>query len=251
MPPASIRAGPARRRLGLCEVASRPSPRLTGHDCGPAPRGAFPISGGASREWTRRRRGRSSWTSASPSASGRSFVAGLLAAVVFEALHPSQEDPNNNPLVFAEYARDSNWTTVHLGQLAAALLLIGGPADPGRQRGSRPAAGGGVGPAGHRRRGHRGRRVRDPAGRRRRRVETGGGRVGRRSRRRQGGHLRRGASRALDRVRPQQPHLLASGPDPGPARGGAARDRKSTRLNSSHVKISYAVFCLKKKKKKH
>src|SRR5436309_12290729 len=29
-----------------------------------------------------------------------------------------------------------------------------------------------------------------------------------------------------------------------------ATDRKSTRLNSSHVKISYAVFCLKKKKKK-
>src|SRR5436309_11379763 len=29
-----------------------------------------------------------------------------------------------------------------------------------------------------------------------------------------------------------------------------SRDRKSTRLNSSHVKISYAVFCLKKKKKK-
>src|SRR5690606_40391978 len=28
---------------------------------------------------------------------------------------------------------------------------------------------------------------------------------------------------------------------------GAAEDRKSTRLNSSHVKISYAVFCLKKK----
>src|SRR5439155_2927540 len=28
---------------------------------------------------------------------------------------------------------------------------------------------------------------------------------------------------------------------------GAARDRKSTRLNSSHVAISYAVFCLKKK----
>src|SRR5207249_6517069 len=28
------------------------------------------------------------------------------------------------------------------------------------------------------------------------------------------------------------------------------RDRKSTRLNSSHVSISYAVFCLKKKKKK-
>src|SRR5207244_12931638 len=30
-----------------------------------------------------------------------------------------------------------------------------------------------------------------------------------------------------------------------------ARDRKSTRLNSSHQIISYAVFCLKKKKKEH
>src|SRR5204862_6228502 len=29
----------------------------------------------------------------------------------------------------------------------------------------------------------------------------------------------------------------------------SAQDRKSTRLNSSHVEISYAVFCLKKKKK--
>src|SRR5438874_10775062 len=36
----------------------------------------------------------------------------------------------------------------------------------------------------------------------------------------------------------------------GCRRAGAARDRKSTRLNSSHVEISYAVFCLKKKKKK-
>src|SRR5690349_24152221 len=33
------------------------------------------------------------------------------------------------------------------------------------------------------------------------------------------------------------------------ARGAPAGDRKSTRLNSSHVEISYAVFCLKKKKK--
>src|SRR5256885_11146153 len=30
--------------------------------------------------------------------------------------------------------------------------------------------------------------------------------------------------------------------------GAASRDRKSTRLNSSHLVISYAVFCLKKKK---
>src|SRR3712207_8319279 len=32
-------------------------------------------------------------------------------------------------------------------------------------------------------------------------------------------------------------------------RDGAVVDRKSTRLNSSHANISYAVFCLKKKKK--
>src|SRR5437879_8133894 len=32
--------------------------------------------------------------------------------------------------------------------------------------------------------------------------------------------------------------------------GGSCEDRKSTRLNSSHRCISYAVFCLKKKKKK-
>src|SRR6266540_3200664 len=36
-------------------------------------------------------------------------------------------------------------------------------------------------------------------------------------------------------------------PPPDRDRGG---DRKSTRLNSSHITISYAVFCLKKKKKK-
>src|SRR3712207_8862403 len=35
----------------------------------------------------------------------------------------------------------------------------------------------------------------------------------------------------------------------GSGAGAAAADRKSTRLNSSHANISYAVFCLKKKKK--
>src|SRR5215813_4612114 len=45
---------------------------------------------------------------------------------------------------------------------------------------------------------------------------------------------------------PVRAHHLAD-----PAKGsGIAIDRKSTRLNSSHVRISYAVFCLKKKKKK-
>src|SRR5262245_62547617 len=40
--------------------------------------------------------------------------------------------------------------------------------------------------------------------------------------------------------RPRSAAVLATAP----------RDRKSTRLNSSHLGISYAVFCLKKKKKK-
>src|SRR5688572_32561083 len=38
---------------------------------------------------------------------------------------------------------------------------------------------------------------------------------------------------------------------PVAARERSGPDRKSTRLNSSHSQISYAVFCLKKKKKKH
>src|SRR5439155_18359963 len=42
--------------------------------------------------------------------------------------------------------------------------------------------------------------------------------------------------RATEQQRPQSPRRLGDG-----------RDRKSTRLNSSHVAISYAVFCLKKK----
>src|SRR5256885_10963981 len=41
-------------------------------------------------------------------------------------------------------------------------------------------------------------------------------------------------------------HRRVRGPDPG--RRAKPQDRKSTRLNSSHLVISYAVFCLKKKK---
>src|SRR5690349_23382406 len=40
------------------------------------------------------------------------------------------------------------------------------------------------------------------------------------------------------------------GAEPVPEQAADDQDRKSTRLNSSHVEISYAVFCLKKKKKK-
>src|SRR5206468_7992792 len=44
-------------------------------------------------------------------------------------------------------------------------------------------------------------------------------------------------------------HLTGLG-EVGVAPGLCGEDRKSTRLNSSHDQISYAVFCLKKKKKK-
>src|SRR3712207_7577162 len=44
--------------------------------------------------------------------------------------------------------------------------------------------------------------------------------------------------------------VAAPGAGGGAAADGAGADRKSTRLNSSHANISYAVFCLKKKKNK-
>src|SRR5437899_7851277 len=52
----------------------------------------------------------------------------------------------------------------------------------------------------------------------------------------------------LERVCPSASHI---GLLRIPPAVGVQRDRKSTRLNSSHLGISYAVFCLKKKKKKY
>src|SRR3712207_8400081 len=51
--------------------------------------------------------------------------------------------------------------------------------------------------------------------------------------------VRRAAARARGDAAPQRVRELVD----------VHRDRKSTRLNSSHANISYAVFCLKKKKK--
>src|SRR3712207_7871416 len=50
----------------------------------------------------------------------------------------------------------------------------------------------------------------------------------------------------LDRIEDSSDHAHGSRMD----RLRRTRDRKSTRLNSSHANISYAVFCLKKKKHK-
>src|SRR3712207_8105249 len=49
------------------------------------------------------------------------------------------------------------------------------------------------------------------------------------------------------KARNDRSHVLAS-PEALAGEGVALLDRKSTRLNSSHANISYAVFCLKKKK---
>src|SRR3712207_8513146 len=54
-------------------------------------------------------------------------------------------------------------------------------------------------------------------------------------------------ARVAPRVGPAPARVAAAG-TPAVAGAGVAADRKSTRLNSSHANISYAVFCLKKKK---
>src|SRR5690606_41832134 len=51
----------------------------------------------------------------------------------------------------------------------------------------------------------------------------------------------------LNRLYREERALHAGDTDPSGFSWIDGRDRKSTRLNSSHVKISYAVFCLKKK----
>src|SRR5437773_7154635 len=60
-----------------------------------------------------------------------------------------------------------------------------------------------------------------------------------------------GPIRARSRGTPPRPALprspAPSAPVPAPATAPSRQDRKSTRLNSSHITISYAVFCLKKK----
>src|SRR3989454_6533022 len=63
----------------------------------------------------------------------------------------------------------------------------------------------------------------------------------------------RRSGRGRRRARGARARVQCHGTAAGGARAGVARpgDRKSTRLNSSHLVISYAVFCLKKKKDNH
>src|SRR5437899_8745385 len=59
--------------------------------------------------------------------------------------------------------------------------------------------------------------------------------------------LRTAELRRKPTARPDSHQRTQEGERRGPRQGALIRDRKSTRLNSSHLGISYAVFCLKKK----
>src|SRR5436305_3101966 len=61
----------------------------------------------------------------------------------------------------------------------------------------------------------------------------------------------RGIGRILPRWQRHDAHLEALVEREIHTAQGRLLDRKSTRLNSSHVRISYAVFCLKKKKQQY
>jgi hypothetical protein len=54
------------------------------------------------------------------------FPLGVILLVVSTAIHPSREEPMDNPAVFMEYAQSDSWIAVHLAQWVAALLFFGG-----------------------------------------------------------------------------------------------------------------------------
>src|SRR2546430_3931154 len=64
-----------------------------------------------------------------------------------------------------------------------------------------------------------------------------------------GGRVERALRAARDRHGPGSDSRRVAPAASARHRHRATRDRKSTRLNSSHSQISYAVFCLKKKKR--
>jgi hypothetical protein len=51
---------------------------------------------------------------------------GVILLVVATAIHPSREEPMDNPAIFTEYAQSDSWIAVHFGQWFAILLIIGG-----------------------------------------------------------------------------------------------------------------------------
>ena len=48
------------------------------------------------------------------------ILIGAITNTIISRFHPSEQDPNNHPAVFAEYAASTDWIWVHYGQFAAA-----------------------------------------------------------------------------------------------------------------------------------
>jgi hypothetical protein len=73
---------------------------------------------------------------------------GVIVLVVAEIFHPSREDPMDNAAVFREYANSDIWTTVHLGEYFAFLLLLGGLVALYYSVSAKPGVGAGLAPFG-------------------------------------------------------------------------------------------------------
>jgi hypothetical protein len=73
---------------------------------------------------------------------------GIIVILVSENLHPSREDPMDNPAVFMEYAHSDSWTAIHLSQYFGFLLLIGGLVALYYSVSARPGVGAAVAPFG-------------------------------------------------------------------------------------------------------
>jgi hypothetical protein len=54
------------------------------------------------------------------------LLAGVLVSFLAGTLHPAHADPNDHVASFTEYANDSDWTAVHLGQFLGMTLLVAG-----------------------------------------------------------------------------------------------------------------------------
>src|SRR3954463_1658867 len=54
------------------------------------------------------------------------LVLGEVVYLVAGLLHPAQEQANDHPAVFAEYARSASWGAVHMGQFVGVMLIVAG-----------------------------------------------------------------------------------------------------------------------------
>jgi len=54
------------------------------------------------------------------------FLAGVVIVIVSTLLHPSIQDPSNQPLVFIEYANSDSWISVHVEQFIGGIVVFAG-----------------------------------------------------------------------------------------------------------------------------